>query len=84
MRNFAFSFLTWIKSLKIQLQEKSPGFEDGNWNGPNTRDKVFKDAISYFSDVFTAVVIIVVIVVIVESSLGSLSNYDDDDNLKKQ
>lgn len=54
-----------MKSLKIQLQEKSPGFQDGNWKGPNTLDKVFKDENPFFSDVFTAVVIIVVIVVVV-------------------
>ena len=59
MENFAFSF---VKSLRIQLQEKSPWFEDGYWKGPNTRDKVFKDAISFFSDVFTAVVVVVVVV----------------------
>ena len=55
--NFPFSFWTWIKSLRIQLQEKSPTFD--KLRGPVRRDKVWKDANSFFSDIFTVDVIVV-------------------------
>ena len=40
--NFPFSFWSWIKSLLIQLKEKSPAFD--KLGGPNRRDKVWIDA----------------------------------------
>ena len=55
---FPFPIWTWIKPLTIQLQEKSPTFDELS-GVPNRRDKVWKDANSFFSDVFTAVVIVV-------------------------
>ena len=56
MTNFPSSFLTWIKSLRIQLQEKSSAFDI---------ERVQIDAIkferrqtNFFTNVFTAVVVV--------------------------
>ena len=45
--NFPFSFLRWIKSLRNQLYEKSATFDKFR-GSTNRRDKVWKDANSFF------------------------------------
>ena len=54
--NFPFSFWTWIKSLRIQLQEKLPSFDQ--LKESTRHDKVWKDTNSFFSDVFPTTVVI--------------------------
>ena len=44
--NFPFSIWTGIKPLRIQLQEKSPTFDE--LSGSKERDKVWKNANSLF------------------------------------
>ena len=54
--NFPFSFWTWIKSLRIQLQEKLPSFDQ--LKESTRHDKVWKDTNSFFSDIFPTTVVI--------------------------
>ena len=57
--NFPFSaFWSWVKSLRIHLQEleKSPTFD--KLSGPDRRDKSWKDANSFSEDFFTNIVVI--------------------------
>ena len=54
--NFPFSFWTRIKSLRIQLQEKLPSFDQ--LKESTRHDKVWKDTNSFFSDVFPTTVVI--------------------------
>ena len=59
--NFPSSIWTWIKHLRIQLQEKLPSFDELSCSKKKNRsDKVWKEANSFifFSDVFTAIVVI--------------------------
>ena len=54
----AFFFRTWIKSLKIHLQEKSPTIDKLSESNSKRRND-FKRTQNYFhSDVFTAVVLL--------------------------
>ena len=46
--NVPFSIWTWIKPLRIQLQEMSPTFNELRGSNANRRDKVWKDANSLF------------------------------------
>ena len=58
--NFPSSFWTWIKSLRIQLQEKSPAFDILNGT-KQTRLSLKERKFIFFSDVFTAVVVVVIV-----------------------
>ena len=57
--NFPFSIWTWIKPLRIQLQEKSPTFDELSGFQIDTI-KFERTQIHFFSDVVTAVVVVVV------------------------
>ena len=62
--NFPFSIWTWIKPLRIQLQEKSPTFDELSGFQIDTI-KFERTQIHFFSGVVTAVVVVVVAVVVV-------------------
>ena len=57
-RNFPFSLWTWIKSLRIQLQETSPPLDKLS-ESKYTRFSLKERKFIFFSDVFIAVVVVV-------------------------
>lgn len=57
---FPLSFLTWIKSLRIQLYEKSLTFDKLNGMEIDSM-KIERTQIHFFSDLFIDVVVVVVV-----------------------